>query len=51
MASAALLRRAGFETVLDALKQYRIACTTGKVNVSPKEAYKAKGAADCLFQL
>ena len=39
LAAAALLRHAGLQTVLGALKQYRVACSKGVVTISPKEIF------------
>jgi hypothetical protein len=44
MAAAAILRRAGLHTVLDALKQYRVACSSGSVKVAPQGAFSM----DCV---
>ena len=50
MAAAALLRHAGLQTVLDALKQYRLACSTGSVVVAPKDTFNTQAASNWLFQ-
>ena len=49
-AAAALLRRAGFRTVLRAYREYRVACSTGVVRVAPKDAFKIEGIKEHLFQ-
>ena len=50
MAAAALLRRAGFQTVLESLRQYRVACSSGIVSVAPKDAFETKGVRGWLFK-
>jgi hypothetical protein len=39
LAAAAVLRKAGFQTVLDALRDYRIAGAKGELKVSSTDAY------------
>eukprot|EP00959_Pyramimonas_sp_CCMP1952_P145162 3039404-Pyramimonas_sp.AAC.1 len=41
LAGAALLRRAGLASVLDALRRYRVACASGAVQVAPKDCFRA----------
>ena len=50
MAAAALLRHSGYQTVLDALKKYRIACSTGAVSVAPKDAFQIESVKNWIFQ-
>ena len=50
MAAAALLRQAGFQTVRAALRQYRIACSTGVVAVPPNGAFKLECVQTWLYQ-
>ena len=38
LAAAALYRKAGVNTVLDALREYRLACSNGTVRVAPRYA-------------
>ena len=42
LAAAALLRKSGYDRVLQALREYRIACSTGKVRVAPRHAFEAE---------
>ena len=41
LASAALLRRAGLASVLDALRRYREALTVGAVQLAPRKCFRA----------
>ncbi|CAK0857626.1 unnamed protein product, partial [Prorocentrum cordatum] len=41
LSGAALLRRAGLTSVLDALRRYRVACTSGAVQMAPKGCFRA----------
>ena len=50
LAAAALLRQSGFQTVLKALKQYRIACSIGAVSVAPKDAFNMNCVKGWIFQ-
>jgi hypothetical protein len=50
LAAAALLRCAGLSTVLGALKQYRLACSTGAIVVAPQDAFKIETAKGWMFQ-
>ena len=45
LAAAALYRKAGVDTVLSALRDYRLACTDGRVSVPPKDAFKPEHCA------
>ncbi len=42
LAAAALLRKSGYDRVLEALREYRVACSTGKVRVAPRYAFDAE---------
>ena len=42
MHAAALSREGGFDRVMRALKQYRLACSRGDVQISPKNAFEAQ---------
>ena len=50
LSAAALLRHAGLKTVLNALKQYRLACSTGVVATKPKDAFQSETAKRWMFQ-
>ena len=50
LAAAALLRHAGFKTVLQALTQYRLACSVGTISVAPTEAFKLEATKSWLFK-
>ena len=50
LAAAALLRRAGFQSVLDALRQYRIACSIGAVSLPPKNAFSMESVSGWLLR-
>ena len=39
LAAAALHRQAGLKTVLTAMKEYRQACSTGTVRITPAECF------------
>ena len=50
LAAAALLRHAGVQTVFDVLKRYRLACSTGVVSTSPKDAFSMKTVRKWMFK-
>ena len=41
---------AGFKTVLQALTQYRLACSVGTISVAPTEAFKLEASKNWLFK-
>ena len=41
LSGAALLRRAGLASVLDALRRYRVALTSGAAQMAPKDCFRA----------
>ena len=49
LAAAALLRKAGFDTVIDATKQYRLDCSTGVVATSSKDAFTSECIQGWMF--
>ena len=50
LAAAALLRNSGYKTILDALKQYRIACSSGVVSVAPRNTFNVSCVKDWIFK-
>ncbi len=50
LAAAALLRNAGFKSVLAALKQYRLACSVGTISAAPKDAFNMETAKKWMFK-
>ena len=49
LASAALLRNAGLNSVLTALSLYRIALSRGDINLSPKDAFDVSSCSSWLI--
>ena len=49
LAAAALYHKAGFESVLEAVKEYRLALSAGTVPLAPKNAFDDKSCGVWLF--